>query len=161
MICNRDYAKTLYKLLGKAKHTVHIAMYSVSCNPKDSKSMKTCLKLCNELTKAKKRGIDCKIILDVSDWNIKNTKKNIGFGRLLRNEGIEVYYDPPDITTHSKLIIIDSTFILIGSTNWTYWAFERNNEANVLINSYELGCAFETYFSSLLSKSSPKSPFKD
>ena len=51
---------------------------------------------------------------------------------------MEVVYDPVTVTTHTKLLIIDGEISVVGSTNWTYSALEKNHEVSVLIRSPEV-----------------------
>ncbi len=43
-------------------------------------------------------------------------------------------------------MVVDGKLILLGSTNWTYYALTNNHEASVLIQSKELGKALVDYF---------------
>ena len=55
-------------------------------------------------------------------------------------------YDPPNVTTHSKLLIVDGQKSLVGSTNWTYSALTRNHEVSVIVSSPEVARSLEKYF---------------
>jgi len=63
--------------------------------------------------------------------------------------GIEIKHDSEEVTTHSKLVIIDGKTVILGSTNWSYYGLEKNHEANVLIRSKEIADYFEKYFDEL------------
>jgi len=65
---------------------------------------------------------------------------------MLEKAGVLVYNDPLNITTHSKLIIIDNYITVIGSTNWSYSALMKNNESSVIISSSEVAEHYEEYF---------------
>jgi cardiolipin synthase len=51
-----------------------------------------------------------------------------------------------DGSTHSKLIIVDGSVVIVGSTNWSYYAIDKNHEANVLISDVRIAREFEEYF---------------
>jgi cardiolipin synthase len=107
-----------------------------------------------DLIEAAKRGLDVEVILDQCDgWNKKNTISNQETGVMLANGGVKVYLDPPHKTTHSKLIIIDGIYTVIGSTNWTYHGLEKNNESCALIESAHIARLFTDYFMRLRSQS--------
>ena len=59
---------------------------------------------------------------------------------------MKVRYDPVGVTTHTKLLIIDGEIGIVGSTNWTYSALEKNHEVSVLIRSPEVARNLYHYF---------------
>jgi phosphatidylserine/phosphatidylglycerophosphate/cardiolipin synthase-like enzyme len=48
---------------------------------------------------------------------------------------VEVFFDSPKRTTHTKLAVIDGRYTFIGSHNMTQSALKHNNELSVLIDS--------------------------
>jgi cardiolipin synthase len=156
-IPNRDYFPALYDALNNAQEKIHVFMFSARYYPDYPDDANT--RMLEELAKASARGIEVVIILDASDWNSNNTRRNQEFAEELRARGVEgVYYDPPDVTSHDKLILIDDYITIIGSTNWSYYALERNNEASVLIKSKEVTGAFESHFQEVLRLSTQEMP---
>ena len=65
--------------------------------------------------------------------------------------GIQAFLDSTDCTTHTKAVCADHQTLLVGSTNLSNTSVRRNNEANVLIRSPEIGAGFESYFQTILS----------
>jgi cardiolipin synthase len=156
-IPNRDYFPALHDALNNAQKSIHVFMFSARYYPDYPDDANT--RMLEELAKADERGIEVVIILDASDWNSNNTRRNQQFAEELRARGVEgVYYDPPDVTSHDKLILIDDYITIIGSTNWSYYALERNNEASVLIKSEEVTRAFENHFQEVLRLSTKEMP---
>ena len=155
-IYNREYMPALHQVLQNAKKSINIAMFTFRYYPNypnDANSV-----IINDLIDAKRRGVDVKVILDCSDWNRSNTLQNKMVGDSLKKVGIDVYYDPVDVTTHDKLIIVDDSITIIGSHNWSYYALERNNEASVLIVSPELTKQFKEHFMDILRLSTREVP---
>ncbi len=147
-IPNREYLPALHKVLTSAKSKIQIFMFSARYYPQypdDPNSV-----ILRDLIDAHRRGVKVTIILDASDWNVSNTILNKQFGDSLRNAGIDVWYDPPDVTSHDKLILVDDSITIVGSTNWSYYALEKNNEASVLIYSKEVTKEFEKHFLDVL-----------
>ena len=105
--------------------------------------------LIRELIAAKKRGIDVKVILEQRKGTERATLRNKETGALLAESGVEVVYDPLDITTHTKLLIIDGEISVVGSTNWTYNALDKNHEVAVLIRSPKVANDLQNYFQSI------------
>lgn len=137
---DREYFSTLKGLIDSANSSVKIIMYTVNFYPSypDSPSNS----LINSLGNASERGVGVKIITDETP-----TEKPVL--SILREKGVDVKFDSKDVTTHAKLIIIDSKIVIIGSTNWSYYSIDKNHEANVLIVSESLAGQFEDYFNGI------------
>ena len=97
--------------------------------------------LLEELVAAKKRGVQVRVVLDLS-WTktqqIEWDESEMDFVNRLDQAGIEVFRDHPGRTTHAKMLLIDNDTVIVGSTNWSVEALEKNNEASVLIRSKEM-----------------------
>lgn len=146
---NRDYYQVVEDALSQAKDSIYIIMYSMRYY--QSYYSTPTNDFIQALSSAQKRGVKVKVILEQSKtFGKDNSDKNHEAGELLKNRGIEVYYDSPFITTHSKLIVIDRYITIIGSTNWSYYALCKNNESSVLIKSKQIAEAFIQYFNLIL-----------
>ncbi len=155
-IPNREYVPALHEVLSQAKKTIYVFMFSARYYPQyrnDANSL-----ILADLIKAAKRGVKVEVILDASNWNRSNTLDNKMFGDTLAKCGVDVYYDPPDVTSHDKLVIVDGEITIVGSTNWSYYALERNNEASVLIKSRDVAEYFTKYFNKVKRLSTKKMP---
>jgi len=143
-ISGKKYFPEVTAALSEAKNSVFVVMYLVRLNPHCKES--AVYKLLDELVKAHQRGVEVEVILDQNidfktqqgktDWQIEG--KNAQAFRFLKNKGITVWYDDATTYTHSKLIVIDTETVILGSTNWTESAFFKNTESSVLIKSREL-----------------------
>jgi cardiolipin synthase len=105
--------------------------------------------LIQELVAAHKRGVAVKVILERRDERERASMNNEKTGTLLSRAGVDVVYDPATVTTHTKLLIVDGTISVVGSTNWTYSALEKNHEVSVLIRSSEVAQRLQDYFQTI------------
>lgn len=94
------------------------------------------------LIDAHNRGVDVRIVVD------QYSKENNTFD-LVKEKGIMIKYNPKDVTTHAKLIIVDGEVVIIGSTNLSYYGLEKNNEANLIVKSKKVADYWEAYFERL------------
>jgi len=140
-INDRDYAFTVLSELKSAKQSIHVSMFSLSYYLKYADSKVNLLM--KALVDKHKEGVDVKIILDEFP---KDHEPGLIY---LKENGVPVKYDGKEQTTHTKLIIIDSKKIIIGSTNWRYYSIEENHEANVLIESPDIAEQYEEYFENI------------
>lgn len=139
-ISGRDYFPKVKAVIDSAHESIYMSMFVVALQPSHKDSV--VYKLCDALIDAKERGVDVKVILDQNidyyDEEKQIEGKNALAYQYLTKTGIEVYYDNKYKYTHSKAIVIDEKIVIIGSTNWSYSAIEKNNESSVLIESQEL-----------------------
>ena len=157
ILANRDYVPELVKIFDSAEKTIDIMMFSAGYYPQYPEGINQVLY--KSLIKAEERGVHVRIILDASSWNPNNTRRNAMSAQFFERNGIEeVYFDPPDVTTHTKAMIVDSIICVIGSTNWSYYALAHNNETSVLIESSSTAKGMLRIFGDLLSLSTKELP---
>jgi cardiolipin synthase len=84
-----------------------------------------------EFERAIKRGVKVQVLLpETADVQVLNYLRNRYLGWMYK-KGIEIrYYQPKNL--HSKLLIIDDRFFLLGSSNLDYRSFLYQYEINLL-----------------------------
>jgi len=99
------------------------------------------------LVRAAKRGVRVRIILEEgSDTTDTDNRKTAA---RLRAGGVDVYFDSPSTTTHTKVAVIDKRYIFLGSHNLTNSALKYNHELSVVIDSPSLAAETIHYIDSL------------
>jgi len=141
LVLDRDYYPTFHNIVGNAQKTIHCIMYVGRINRGSLVD-----RVISDLKNAEMKGIEVKAVFEYSSYDSSLNATNQTFQDTLNACGIKTRWDSPSITTHTKLLIVDSTYILIGSTNWTASALEKNHEANILLNNMEIGVELENYF---------------
>lgn len=154
-VVNREYYPTLLSLIQNARERIDIIMFQVfdyeRIDPFDT--------LYNALINAAKRGVKVRVLAEGGEDYLGASffeRSNRALSKLVSN-GINVRVDSKGTTTHAKVVIVDKT-LLIGSTNWNYYAFFKNNEANLLIRSIGAVKELENYFNELWKESKPFIP---
>jgi phosphatidylserine/phosphatidylglycerophosphate/cardiolipin synthase-like enzyme len=164
ILSNRDYFPAVHQLFQEAQRSIQVMMFSaryytekpsfagdiehVPGTPWSDTNI-----LLDDLIEAAKRDVDVLVILDSSTWNRSNTELNEAFGRLMAEGGVAVYMDDPEVTTHCKLILVDDQLTVVGSTNWSYYALDQNNETSVLIRSPRVNREYREYYQEVLDNS--------
>ena len=135
-VTDRMYAGSAIQIISGAKESIYIAAFQMKYyeNFLDSKQNK----IVRELIYAKERGVDVVIVVD------EFSKKDNAYD-LLTAKGVKIKYDGKDVTTHSKLIVVDGKYVLIGSSNFSFYGLEKNREANVLVEDSRLAKYFIEY----------------
>ncbi len=135
---DRDYFDEVHELLSSANESVHIAIFEMKYYPNYPGSLEN--RLVEDLIEARRRGVDVYVIVDEYARGSNETVA------LLKENGINAKLDSKSVTTHVKLLIIDGKIVVIGSTNWSYYALEKNHEASVVIFSRDVAKRFDEYF---------------
>ena len=138
----------MIKLFDSAENSIQAMIYQVRYYEKYPDGVNR--QMYESLIRAAERNVKVQIIVDQSSWNVSSTLKNEQFAEYMKANGIEVYFDPADKTTHTKVVIVDSLYTVIGSTNWSFYAFEKNNESAVIVKSEKLALDYVDYFHRLL-----------
>ncbi len=151
VVNDRDAFDALYGMLQSAQKSIHMSQfelkYYTSQQYKDSHPNY----IVQALIDAHKRGIEVKIVVDEygNKYNDDLTKVIL----MLKKEGVNIKLDNPKTTTHTKLTIVDGEWVMVGSTNMSHYAFDKNHEANVVIRSKTVASDFEQYFNKIWAES--------
>lgn len=94
-----------------------------------------------ELINAKKRGVDVKVITDALSASNKYSKHE-----LLRKSGIPVKTENYAGKMHTKTVIIDDTYVILGSMNFTYSGNNKNDENVIVLNNKEAAIFLKDFF---------------
>jgi HKD family nuclease len=142
VLFGETYQQTLHKHLSQANSSITMAMYFICCNFEDDDNPIN--QLLDDLVKAQKRGVDVKVVLEGSELNVNRQAYE-----LLKENGVNVYFDTPAKLLHIKAIVIDNRYIFIGSANWSRSAIERNYEATYLGESLKEANELTDYINSI------------
>ncbi len=93
------------------------------------------------LIAAKQRGVDIKIIMDALNASVQHSKH-----KELRAGGIEVKTENYAGKMHSKSMIIDDEYTIIGSMNFSYSGENKNDENLLVIKNSEITKAYKKFF---------------
>ncbi len=89
--------------------------------------------LTSALISAKKRGVKIKVIIDAANASNKYSKH-----QQLRDNGIEVKVENYAGKMHSKTMIIDEKYVVIGSMNFSRSGEEKNDENTVILDNPQI-----------------------
>ena len=91
-----------------------------------------------------KRGVKVKLLLPrKSDLGLVDVLRNRYLGKLYR-DGVKIYYYPKIL--HSKLLVVDEKFFLLGSSNLDYRSFRFQYEINLIGKDLDLILDLRKFF---------------
>ena len=128
--------KEILPIINNAKSYIYIPVFYI-----------TKKELVNELIAAHKRGVEVKIINDATNASNKYT-----IHHQLREAGIKVKTENYAGKLHSKAMIIDDEYSIIGSMNFTNSGEKRNDENVVIIKDEEIAQYLKSTFLKLWDK---------
>lgn len=101
----------------------------------------------NALINAKKRGVDVKIIVDAV-----NAKSQYSKHHIMRENGILVKTENYAGKLHSKSMIVDDKYVVIGSMNFSYSGNNKNDENLIVIKNPNAAIFYRKFFEYLWQK---------
>jgi phosphatidylserine/phosphatidylglycerophosphate/cardiolipin synthase-like enzyme len=148
---NRDYVPVVHDLLAGAERSIDVVLYQSRFY--FEYPLSTSNTLIADLADAGERGVKVRAIVEIADWNYDNSEDNRDVWTVLRGAGVETYFDPAETTSHTKLVIVDGRYTVVGSMNWSYYALDKNNEATVVVDSRGIAEDFTAYFDEIVASS--------
>jgi cardiolipin synthase len=99
------------------------------------------------------RGVELKIIVPGkhSDHLLTRRSSRRLYGELLKN-GAQIYEYQPSMI-HTKSLVVDGVWTVVGSTNFDYRSFGLNDEVNMAVQDEDLAARMELDFQADLAKS--------
>lgn len=98
-------------------------------------------RIISSLINAKERGVDIKVIVDASNASNKTSRH-----RELRNAGIKVKTENYAGKMHSKTIIVDDEYLVIGSMNFSKSGEKKNDENMIVLKNKEAAKFYKEFF---------------
>ncbi len=144
-----QYYDNVYPLLTAARQRIDLIMYAISQSTSSS-SMQH--KMCRALIDAHKRGVDVRVILERLDYDQSVNHDNATAAAMLKQGGVQVRFDPDDVTTHAKMLVVDNR-VVVSTNNWSRTGLKYNHEAGVIVQDSGVTNAALKYFQDLWSVS--------
>jgi phosphatidylserine/phosphatidylglycerophosphate/cardiolipin synthase-like enzyme len=135
LLLDRDYFTALLDGFDRARTEIFLSAYLFRTIENARGYPEAVLK---HLVAAVRRGVRVDVVLERNKNSDDLNRNNAETSERLKQAGIRVCMDAPDRVTHTKLVVIDRRYLLIGSHNLTHAALKFNHEASVWIDSAPL-----------------------
>ena len=122
--------KALIPLINNAEQYIYIPTFVL-----------TDRNITSALIAAKKRGVDVRIIIDALNASVEHSKH-----KALRNGGILVKTENYAGKMHSKSMLIDDKYTIVGSMNFSYSGENKNDENLIIIQNSQMTKAYKEFF---------------
>ncbi|GAG77627.1 unnamed protein product, partial [marine sediment metagenome] len=141
-LIDREYFDIVSTAMKKAKRRILVMVYGFKLSSSGDTRADI---LADEMIKARKRGVEVKVILEKSDFNEWLNRMNGKTIEYFKENGITARLDNEDVITHAKVVIIDDA-VFLGSTNWSYGGLELWHNSDILIRNKKIVDFFVDYF---------------
>jgi len=145
LILNEEYFHVAHREIQNAKESIYLVAYLfLVYDYQDAYSNR----LLEDLIGAHERGVDVHVVLEYPkpEYMDEEGPANQKVYDKLKAAGIDVRFDKPEITTHSKVLIIDKETIIAGSHNYSFSGLKYNNETSLLLKDSEKAERLIGYF---------------
>jgi len=132
LILNDEYFSVAHREIQNAKESIYLIAYLfLLYDYQDAYSNR----LFEDLIEAREKGIDVHVVLEYPkpEYMDEEGPANQKVYEKLKAAGIDVRFDKPERTTHSKVLIIDGETIILGSHNYSFDGLKYNNETSLLL----------------------------
>ena len=123
----------MVEIINSAKKYIYVPTYLI-----------THKNIANALINAHNRGIEVKIILDANSVTTQNSKH-----KLLRDSKISLKTENYAGKLHSKGMVIDDSYLILGSMNFSNSGENKNDENLIIIQNYTLASNYKSFFNYL------------
>ncbi|MFP3952544.1 MAG: phospholipase D-like domain-containing protein [Candidatus Acetothermia bacterium] len=144
---NRVYYETLLSEVDRAESSIKVVMATAEFYPDYPDGLQR--RIYRALSRAADRGTEVSIILDTSEWSEEITAGNRQTADRLRDLGLSVKFDDPAVTTHAKVVVIDESVTLLGSSNWNYPTYVDTYQSGLMVRDTRIGKYLGHFFDSL------------
>ncbi|MDF1577332.1 MAG: phospholipase D-like domain-containing protein [Desulfurivibrionaceae bacterium] len=149
ILSDADYFPILLKKIRAAQNSIDLTMFVFKTTNASTNRPRLVVE---ELRAAARRGVKVRVFLEESGYDENLNKTNRQTAEKLRGKGIEVFFDSPAVTTHSKLVVTDRRFSFVGSHNLTHAALTYNNELSLLVDDPGLAQNLTAYMEGIISR---------
>ncbi|NPA96530.1 MAG: hypothetical protein GXO32_02875 [Crenarchaeota archaeon] len=141
LVLEHQYPKIVTQLIDRANRSVYVMMFAMKYYPWERNDVDAAI---NALCAAAHRGVDVRVLVDYV------TAKEYGSTiRHLESCGVKVkvWHECDGLwKLHAKVVIVDGKYVVLGSHNWTYSAFNHNIEVSVEIESAKIASKLTSLF---------------
>jgi phosphatidylserine/phosphatidylglycerophosphate/cardiolipin synthase-like enzyme len=127
---DKSITNSIIPLIRNAKKYIYLPTFVLTEN-----------RVVEELVNAQKRGVEIRIIIDALNASSKYSKHQV-----LRQNGILVKTENYAGKMHSKSMIIDDEYTIIGSMNFSYSGENKNDENLIVIKNENVAKFYRQFF---------------
>ena len=136
VLSGSHYYYHLLELISQADASVLVLMFHAALPDENHPTQQ----LLAALVAAKARGLDVRVILDRDRETdpYKSTVINTAALTFLNEQGVLCRFDSPERLLHTKLVILDGRWSLVGSHNWSAGSYFHFDDMTLAVDSEQV-----------------------
>jgi len=152
ILLNIEYYQRLPQLIARASSTIDACLFHVALTDPGHPTHV----LLDALVAARARGVEVRVLLDQDrpDDPYGSTIINGPARDFLIANNVPCRFDTADRLLHSKYLLIDNAFVVLGSHNWSAGSFFGFDDLSVVVESASLAAVLRPRFESFWSAGS-------
>jgi phosphatidylserine/phosphatidylglycerophosphate/cardiolipin synthase-like enzyme len=158
LLADSEYLPRMLAVLASAQRSIDVTMFSCVL-PVDARPDHPVRRLLEALVARAQAGVAVRVVLDhgvpPSRRQADEEVPSEAAATWLAARSIAVRWDEDDRTTHTKSLVVDGRWCVVGSTNWTFSALRRNREQSLLLDDPVLAATLTTQFTALWKRATP------
>lgn len=146
-VFDEDYLAVAQELVNRAQEEIYLSIYLFKTQDQ-GRARSTALQ--ETLIRAARRGVEVRVLFEHprrTDDFLYRANRDTALE--MADFGIGVRWDDPETRMHSKMMVVDQRWTLMGSHNYTVSAFKYNRETSVLIDAPEFAAQARAYIRDL------------
>ena len=129
LMLDEAYTMRAPQIIGTAKRSIDVSLYKAIVRGKLAK--KSSRIMLDRLLIAAKQNVTVRVLLNIASPAVRLRQQNNIAAQWMREHGIQVRHLAGSRCNHAKFIVVDDSYALVGSHNWSYDSLRRNHEASI------------------------------
>lgn len=130
LLLDEVYVRRAPQIIGLAQKTVRVSLYKALLRGNPAK--KSSRLMLEHLVVRAKRGVEVLILLNIASPAPTLRAQNIIASDWMRRHGMQVRQLTGSRCNHAKFVIVDDSYAIVGSHNWSHDSLRRNHEASLV-----------------------------
>jgi DNA uptake protein ComE-like DNA-binding protein len=147
IMADQDYYLAIVELLQSAKQKIDVCLFFMALGAATHPTRK----LLDSLVEKAASGCQVRVLLDRDDQDDPYGSRliNARAASFLATQGVQVKFDSPGALLHSKFVLIDTTWVIVGSHNWTVGSFFDYRDLSMCLRGTPIVSAWRERFETL------------
>lgn len=129
LMLDEAYVRLAPDIIGRAKCSLDVSLYKAIVRGKPAK--KSSRIMLDRLLIAAKQNVTVRVLLNTASPAVRLRQQNHVAAQWMRDHGIQVRHLVTGRCNHAKFIVVDDSYALVGSHNWSHSSLRRNHEASI------------------------------
>ena len=129
LMLDEAYTRRAPQIIGTAKRSIEVSLYKAIVHGKPAK--KSSRIMLDRLLIAAKQNVTVRVLLNTASPAVRLRQQNRIAAQWMKDHGIQVRHLVASRCNHAKFIVVDDSYAVVGSHNWSHASLRRNHEASI------------------------------